>query len=64
MQRDGIGRTVDFEKGILYEGEYDEGKREGYGRAIFKNGNIYEGEWKGWYFNGKGKVTLEYNGKT
>ena len=44
----------------MYEGEYDGGQREGYGRAIFKNGNWYEGEWEDWNFEGKGKVFFVY----
>ena len=57
-QRDGIGRNMNTQHKLMFEGEYDEGLRHGYGRAIFKGGNIYEGEWEEWNMQGKGKVTI------
>jgi len=37
---------------VFFEGEYDQGQREGYGRAIFDNGNMFEGEWEEWAMHG------------
>jgi hypothetical protein len=58
MKRDGIGRNMNIAHSLLFEGEYDEGQREGYGRAIFKNGNVYEGGWLDWDLNGQGRVNF------
>ena len=48
MQKDGIGRSMNIDNALMFEGEYNEDQREGYGRAIYNNGNIYEGEWQDW----------------
>ena len=40
----------------LYEGQYLNGLREGYGRIILKDGSYYEGEWKNNFQEGKGKI--------
>lgn len=55
-KRDGIGRNMNTLHKMLFEGEYDQGQREGYGRAIFKNGNVYEGGWLDWDLSGQGVV--------
>ena len=41
----------------VYEGEWNEGLEEGYGKLIFKNGDKYEGEFDDSRFSGKGKFT-------
>jgi len=37
----GIGRMI--ANGALYEGEFLNGEKHGYGRMIYWNGNYYEG---------------------
>jgi len=52
---------------LFFEGEFNNNKRDGYGRAIFKNGNMYEGEWDKWNMSGWGKVYFysgNFKGKT
>ena len=44
----------------IYEGEFNNDKREGYGKYTYKNGNYYIGEWLNDKKNGKGIV---YNKK-
>jgi len=39
---------------IKYEGDYINGKGEGYGKYIWENGDYYIGQWKNGLFNGKG----------
>lgn len=36
-------------------GDYKDGKKNGHGKCIYQNKDIYEGEWKEDLFNGKGK---------
>ena len=38
-----------------YEGEMNDGKREGHGKFYFKSGDFYEGEFKNNHKHGKGK---------
>ena len=40
----------------IYTGYLDDrGKRKGYGKKVFKNGDRYEGEWDNDMANGKGR---------
>ena len=44
------------------------GKREGFGKYYYTNGDYYEGQWKNGYKHGKGKVfyengTIKYEGE-
>jgi hypothetical protein len=56
----GVG-TITFEKnqhptGITrYEGFFDQGIRQGYGRADFGNGDTYHGNWSNGIFEGSGE---------
>ena len=34
---------------VAYDGDMKDGKPEGYGRAFYRDGRIYEGEWKAAY---------------
>lgn len=43
--------------GTIYEGEYNCGKRDGFGKLIALSGNIYEGQFKNDRKNGIGKLT-------
>jgi hypothetical protein len=53
----GVG-TITYERnhhpaGIVeYEGFFDQGIRQGYGRASFCNGNCYQGNWANGVFDG------------
>ncbi len=39
-----------------YEGNYVNGKKEGYGAIVFSNGTLYSGDWKGGNMNGFGEL--------
>lgn len=56
--KSGLGRCVinsypEF-LGEIHEGEWENGKLNGYGRIIFSNGDIYEGQFKDHKFHGYG----------
>jgi len=60
------GKGVVYEKAsdgfsIRYEGEYKFGKRNGYGKCVYKD-SVYEGQWLGGVFNGQGKLTWNKGG--
>ncbi len=46
-------------KGFSYQGPFKEGKFEGQGELIFKNGPRYIGEFKEGFFNGQGELTWQ-----
>ena len=48
-----IGR-YESSTGIIYEGEFKNGLRDGQGKTINPNGNSYEGEWRNNLRHGKG----------
>ena len=41
----------------VYEGEFVDGRRNGYGTYTWPSGQKYEGEWKDGKYNGQGKLT-------
>ena len=45
------------EKGNIYEGDFANGKFEGYGHYKMSNGSNYIGQFKNGYFEGKGQLT-------
>ena len=47
--------TVVFADGTTYEGEWQNGKRHGYGICVMSEGTVYEGEWQGGKYHGYGK---------
>ena len=47
--------------GDIYEGEYTEDIRNGFGIYKYSNGNRYEGEFKNDKQHGKGKITFKIN---
>ena len=49
-------RDTYYSKGIIYEGDYKEGKRHGKGKQYSTSfAAFYEGDWKDDDYNGKGK---------
>ena len=40
---DGLGTLFVIEEQLVYDGSFVEGKRSNYGRAIFLNGDVYQG---------------------
>ncbi len=53
----GIG-TYLYPSGAKFSGHFQKGKINGYGRLVFSDGRIYEGEWKDHYRKGKGVLTF------
>ena len=47
---------VQLESGAVYEGEWLDGVRDGYGRQEWPDGSKYEGEWRTGKANGNGKL--------
>ena len=44
MEKHGFGREV-RDNGRIYEGQFKDGKFDGFGRIIYNLGNYYVGEW-------------------
>ena len=52
----------DYINQFIFEGEYYDGKRKGFGKLIdIRTGDIYEGEWKEDMKEGPGKLTSKKN---
>ena len=47
--------TFTYPKGEVYEGEFNEGAIEGFGRVTKLNGSYYEGQWYRSKRHGKGE---------
>ncbi len=45
-----------YSNGLIYEGEFDHGKRCGYGLLKFNHVELYSGEWSNDELSGKGKI--------
>ena len=55
----GRGRYL-WKDGSLYEGNYENGKKEGFGKFTFaRSENLYEGFWKDGKQNGLGVLTTK-----
>ena len=58
---DNIGRQgrfiIYFPNGNVYEGNYENNLRNGYGKMTWSDGDVYEGNWKNDYQHGYGKYT-------
>ena len=58
--------TATYTNGEIYEGDFNDGIREGNGTYRYLNGNVYSGKWKDNRKHGIGKMTYdergEYNG--
>ena len=48
---------VHFASGNVYEGNYENDARNGYGKMTWPSGSVYEGNWKNDYQDGYGKMT-------
>lgn len=44
-----------------YEGCWERGEKHGYGQEIYPNGDYYEGNFKGGYRSGNGKMIFSAN---
>ena len=51
----GIGRCITNDGTSLYEGQFIDGKMNGYGRYIYDWGGYFEGVWQNDRWNGQGK---------
>jgi hypothetical protein len=47
---------VELDNGVIYHGQWSEGKRNGRGRQIWKDGTFYEGYWSDDMANGNGRL--------
>ena len=50
-------RTVRYPNGDVYEGGFEDGLFNGYGKYTFANGDVYEGEWRDGKCEGRGRFT-------
>jgi hypothetical protein len=46
--------TVSCVQGERFAGQWYNGKKHGYGRYVFENGDMYDGDWKNDMAHGKG----------
>lgn len=58
-QLNGRGILLDPYGDTLYVGEFINGRKEGFGRYYFKNGNIYNGQWHENHMHGKGSMKFK-----
>ena len=58
----GVGMLEYHNEGAYYVGQLSNGKREGFGKLIYRNGDFYEGEWKDGIFHGEGSFTYPSKG--
>ncbi len=49
---------ITYQSGDVYEGEIENGIRNGIGTCVRANGDVYDGEWQNNKKNGKGKITF------
>ena len=45
-----------FFKSSIYEGQFKNGERDGWGRMIYTNGSYYQGNWSNGMLEGEGKL--------
>ena len=54
---------MEYRTGDMYEGESNNGEKDGFGRYIWANGDIFIGFWKNGIPDGEGKL-IKRNGPT
>ena len=59
--RDGYG--IGYYSNGTYEGDWERGKKQGYGKYSFKNGDIYIGQFKDDKIEGNGSFNFRHAGK-
>ena len=59
--RDGYG--IGYYSNGTYEGDWERGKKQGYGKYSFKNGDIYIGQFQDDKIDGNGSLTFRHPGK-
>ena len=59
--RDGYG--IGYYSNGTYEGDWERGKKQGYGKYAFKNGDIYIGQFQDDKIDGNGSFTFRHSGK-
>jgi hypothetical protein len=47
---------IELENGAIYYGQWNQEKKNGQGKQIWKDGSIYEGYWKNDMANGEGRL--------
>ena len=52
-------KRISYNNGRLYDGEMQDGKRNGLGAYIDSNGDIYSGEWVNGKRNGTGSISYK-----
>ena len=58
----GVGMLEYQDDEAYYVGQLSNGRREGFGKLIYRDGRFYEGEWKDGIFHGKGSFTYPNKG--
>ena len=59
--RDGYG--IGYYSNGTYEGDWEQGKKQGYGKYSFKNGDIFIGQFQDDKIEGNGSFTFRHVGK-
>lgn len=57
-EKNGKGKLEDLVNGSVYEGEFVNDKKEGYGEEQYKDGSVYKGEFKNGLKEGNGVLIL------
>jgi hypothetical protein len=57
-KKEGYGTELDIKNHLFYEGQFHNGRREGFGRQVIYDGNdqgtIYKGQWRVGKYHGEG----------
>ena len=57
----GKGKYEDLIKGSIYDGEFFDDQKNGYGEEKYSDGSVYKGEFKNGLKDGKGILILKNN---